>query len=128
MALGESPQPPRLRMRKMTRFQHAKPALVAPFVVIFRNEIFCRCIPQAPDGDVQTQWSFAAGMEFSVRNCTQSPSGAPPGFEHAAFASPRAKFNTVHLQGNMVGQTISLCRLPGSGRDRPRRAMVCFDE
>jgi hypothetical protein len=33
--------------------------------------------------------------------------------------------NTVHLQGNMVGQTISLCRLPGSGRDRPRKAMVC---
>jgi len=23
-----------------------------------------------------------------------------------------------------VGQTITLCRLPGSGRDRPRNAMV----
>jgi len=33
--------------------------------------------------------------------------------------------NTVHLQGNTVGQTISLCRLPGSGRTRPRKAMVC---
>jgi hypothetical protein len=39
-----------------------------------------------------------------------------------------ASINTVHLQGNMVVRTISLCRLPGSGRDRPRKAMVCFDE
>jgi len=35
------------------------------------------------------------------------------------------KRNTVHLQGNMVGQTISFCRLPGPGRDRPRKAKVC---
>jgi hypothetical protein len=33
--------------------------------------------------------------------------------------------NTVHLQANMVGQTIDFCRLPGPGRERPRKAMVC---
>jgi hypothetical protein len=46
----------------------------------------------------------------------------------AESASIGANRNTVQLQGNMVGQTITLCRLPGSGRDRPRKAMVCFDE
>jgi predicted DNA binding CopG/RHH family protein len=37
----------------------------------------------------------------------------------------RFKLNTVHLQGDMVGQTIGLCRLPGSRGDRPRKARVC---
>jgi hypothetical protein len=41
---------------------------------------------------------------------------APPGH--------RANANTVHLHGDMVGQTISFCRLPGSSGDRPRKAMV----
>ena len=54
-------------------------------------------------------------------------SGADVGVRPTTKRRPTAtqvSGNTVYLQGNMVGQTITLCRLPGSGRDRPRNAMV----
>jgi hypothetical protein len=56
------------------------------------------------------------------------PPGRPVFGRNCAVLSKlsRPRINTVHLQGDMVGQTISFCRLPGSRGDRPRKAMVCF--
>jgi len=61
--------------------------------------ISSRFIPRAPDGGIQTQWGFAAGPEFSVRGFTQSPSGPPLRFDHAASASPRLSYQLTGVPG-----------------------------